>query len=179
MIIQGYQTTYDSVSVKRIVRLNNDWSLDTSFVLDESTYTPDEYTNVIYVEDNSRYYTTWYATFVWSYVACYDTTGTLLRKYELWFLGGSWSWWANALAYKNNKVYYGGDLVHYTPAVGTSIWCVDATTGDWLDVGFGTGLGWTYAQVYDMVIIGSRLYIGGSFSSYNGTTSNNLVCINI
>ena len=179
MIVQWYQTTYDSVAVKRIVRLNNDWSLDTTFNLDESTYAPDEYTNVMYVEDNNRYYTTWYATFVWSYVACYDTTGTLLWKYELWFLGGSWSWWANALAYRNNKVYYGGDLVHYSPATGTGIGCIDATTGDWLDVWFGTWLWGTYVQVYDMVVIGSRLYVGGSFSSYNGTTSNNLVCINI
>lgn len=179
MILLGTQTAYNGTTVKRVIRINNDWSLDTSFALDESTYTPDEYTNVMYVEDNNRYYTTWYATFVWSYVACYDTNGTLLWKYELWFLGGPWSWWANALAYRNNKVYYGGNLEHYSPATGTGIGCIDATTGAWLDVWFGTWLWGTYVQVYDMVVIGSRLYVGGSFSSYNGTTSNNLVCINI
>lgn len=179
IIVQGTQTTYNGVSVKRIVRLNNDWSLDTTFNLDESTYAPDEYTSVMYVSDNNRYYTSSYVTFVWSYIACYDTTGTLLWKYELWFLGGSWSWWANALAYRNNKVYYGGDLVHYSPATGTGIGCIDATTGDWLDVWFGTWLWGTYVQVYDMVVIGSRLYVGGSFNTYNTLTANNLVCINI
>lgn len=164
-------TTYNWTAVKRVIRINSDGSLDTWFTLDESTYIADQYYDVIYA--NNKYYVAGNIAFIWSYVSCYDDTGSFLWKYQtLTTSTGIWT-----LAYANNKVFYGWVFNHETPATGDNIGCVDATTGSWIDWWFGT---WFNGGVNDLLIDGNKMYIAGSYTTYNSTAcSNNIVCINI
>jgi hypothetical protein len=69
-----------------------------------------------------------------------------------------------ALAISGNRLYVGGSFATYSGSPRSNIVAVDATTGA-LDAGFVVGAG-TNSTVTSLAINGTRLYLGGYFTTY-------------
>lgn len=80
-----------------------------------------------------------------------------------------------ALATDGTRVYLGGDFTLYNGAARARVAAVNPTTGA-LDPTFAVGTG-ANGQVRSLLVAGTRLYVGGYLTSWNGTARSRVAAV--
>jgi hypothetical protein len=178
LYVGGAFSTYNGTPANRLVRLNADGTVDTGFVtgtgFDDTVFT------VVPVADGSGdVYVggafTHYKGVEAMRIVRLDSTGTIRLSFPT--TTGFDSTVRNlALADdRSGNLYAGGDFSNYKGI--RAIGIARLTSSGALDLSFVTGIGFN-STVFTVAPAGDgtgRLYVGGAFSSYNGTEVNKLV----
>jgi hypothetical protein len=107
-------------------------------------------------------------------VAALDTsTGAL----DMTFSPGTGGTNVNTMVVSGTKLYLGGSFTTFAGASRPHLVALDATTGT-LDTTFLPGTG-TDSNVYSLAVNGTKLYLGGGFSNYNGTSRSRVAAVDL
>lgn len=81
-----------------------------------------------------------------------------------------------AIASDGNFAYFGGQFTRYKNQTVSNLVRINIVTGE-LDTGFSTGTGFN-GNVNSLLIVGGSLYVGGAFTTYNGSTRQRILKLN-
>jgi uncharacterized delta-60 repeat protein/uncharacterized repeat protein (TIGR01451 family) len=175
IIIGGQFTTYDGTTRNRIVRLNADGSLDTSF--NPWAWANNIITSLALQSDGKiviwGYFTTYDGT-TRNRIARLNTDGSLDTSFNTWV-------WANntistLVLQLDGKIIIGGLFVTYDGTTRNRI--ARLNTDGSLDMTFDPWW-WASNNIRSIVIQSdSTILIGGDFTSYNGTGRNRIARLN-
>jgi uncharacterized delta-60 repeat protein len=178
--IGGEFGSYKSVSSIRLIKLNTDGSIDTTFAtgngFDSTVYAVTlDSSGKIYV---GGFFTTYKDTSS-PFMIRLNTDGSF-DNFFVTAYGFNSIIYATALDFENKKLYIGGLFTNYKGSTANKIirinidGSIDTTfaTG----TGFGTGF---YDAVYAIALDSSgKIYVGGNFTTYNGSTANYIIKLN-
>jgi hypothetical protein len=168
---------YNGVSRNSIAALNaTTAALDTTFVPPGTGF--DSTVNTIAISGTRLYAGGWFGSYngtTRNRIAALNTTTAAL---DTTFVppGTGFDSIVSTLTISGTRLYVGGWFSNYNGASRSNVAALDATTAA-LDPTFvppGTGFG---SPVEALAISGSRLYVGGNFTSYNGTTRNRIAAL--
>jgi uncharacterized delta-60 repeat protein len=174
IVMVGTFTTYGGVSSSRIVRLNTNGSRDTEFSIGTGF---SSFAKVIKQHSDGKLYvigifTSYNGTTI-NGIARLFSTGTI----DTGFNPGGGTTAAESLAIQSDgKVIIGGSFTSYA---GTSINRIARiNTNGTIDTTFNVGTGFN-GTVFSLEIQSDgKIIVGGSFTTFNGTTRNRLVILN-
>jgi hypothetical protein len=76
-----------------------------------------------------------------------------------------------------DKLYIGGIFTSYNGTSSNRI--ISLNLDGSINTDFNIGTGFSSAVVFSIFIYNDKVYIGGGFTSYNGTTSNRIISLNL
>lgn len=178
--------SYNGVLASSVVKLNattgaRDFSFNPGSGANTGTVTALNYNpslNLLYVGGNFTTFNSWAASRIVSLDAdtgavnvsftsspAVDTVGSFVTSF--------------ALDEGNNVLYVGGSFTSYQANSSPRLAAVNATTGTFLP-GFNVGTGFNTGSVSSLLLdsVAGKLYAGGSFSTYNGSSRNGIAAIN-
>ena len=175
ILVGGGFTTYQGTTANRIVRLNTNGSLDTSF---NAGTGPSSNVTTILVQSDQKiliggFFTTYQGTTA-NRIARLNTNGSLDTSFSIGT--GLNSGFESALIQSDQKIFIAGGFTTYN---GTTINRIARlNTNGSLDTSFSVGTGFN-AIVHKIIFQpdGKIVAIGG-FSSYNGTSINRIARLN-
>ena len=180
LVVGGYFSGYQGTSANNITKFSSSGSVVSAFATGTGLagYTPD---NVYSLTSNGTniylagYFQTYKGTSITSPIALDATTASVAAGFSVstGFTGGA----ANRLLANGTDLYVGGGFTAYRSTTSNYIAKLDASTG-LAAAGFAIGTGFsasTMAMALDST--NSILYVGGSFLSYQGTTTNRIAAI--
>ena len=175
ILIGGYFTTYDGTVRSYIARLNANGSLDTTF--DPGTGAAN-YVRTIVIQPDGKIltggeFTTFNGT-ARHYIARLNTSGTVDTTFDS-SVGASNAVRALSLQ-SDGKILIGGEFTTYNGTARNKI--ARLTSAGALDTTFNPGTGISGTVFATAVQSDGKIFIGGSFSLYNGTARNNIAWIN-
>ncbi|WP_175455537.1 T9SS type A sorting domain-containing protein [Winogradskyella thalassocola] len=173
VIIGGYFTNYNGISVNRIARLNTDGSLDTIFNIGSGVNAS---VNSIIMQDDGNifingYFTNYNGVSVNNFIRL-NTDGSLDSSFNASneVISGE----ASIAIQNDGKVIFGG----YVVASSFSRYLTRLNTDGNLDVSFNVGYG-ANSFISDIAIEeDGKVIISGAFTNYNNMTSNNIARLN-
>lgn len=182
LYVGGTFTSYNGTIIQYLARINSDGSLDTTFT-QTGTGLNGSVSALVYDSINQKLYVG--GTFTHynnntniKYIARLNSDGSLDSSFATTGTGFNNSIHTLLLDSTNNKLYLGGEFTSYN---GTTRKYVARLNDDGsLDTGFAqTGTGLNNA-VYTLALdsINNKLYLGGRFTSYNGTTRSYVARLN-
>jgi len=170
IVMGGMFTTYNVTSRNRIARLNTDGTLDTTFAPGTGA---SSHVRTIAIQDDGQIliggYFTIYDGTARSHIARLNTDGTL----DLTFNPGSGAdGEVNCIAIQNDgQILIGGDFTTYNGISRNGFARLNTDGSLDTDFDIGTGVTGNTATVWSIVIQSNgRILIGGSFTTYNGTS---------
>ena len=175
ILIGGTFVNYDGTAVNRIARLNADGTLDTTFNVGTGASST---VNVIVIQPDGKIlvggnFTTFNGMSTNRLVRL-NTDGTL----DAMFMSGTGAGGpVNSIALQSDgKIYIGGGFTSYngTPLNRAARLNADGT----LDTTFNIGTGLTGTVSAIVIQPDGKIILGGTFSSYNGTTVSRIVRLN-
>ena len=178
LYVAGRFTEYNGTSVNRIVRLNTDGSIDTNFSIgsgfDSIIY------NLEWDSTNSKLYvfgdfTSYNGTSI-NRIVRLNTDGSIDTSFNVGTGFNSFSYISKLDS--NGKLYVGGFFTSYNGTGANRI--IRLNSDGSIDTGFsyGTGINSGYVSHIEIDSSGKIFVCGSSFSSYNGTTANDIVKLN-
>lgn len=176
ILIAGNFTTYKGNSANRLIRLNSDGSVDTSFVYGTG------FNNIVYsvaIDSNGKIlvcgnFTTYQGTTA-NRIIRLNTDGSI----DTSFVYGTGF---NTVAYcvavdSNGKILVGGQFATYQGTGASKI--IRLNTDGSIDTSFIYGTGFGFVYVYTIILESNgKILIGGSFGSYQGISIANIVRLN-
>lgn len=179
ILLGGKFTTYNGVTSKNIVRLNSDGSIDTSLVLASGlngTFVSD----VILSGDTSIYVTGDFTTYK-GLTATNIVKMTLTGSKDSAFIMGTFSPATGRYVMletynESDSVYVGGDFTKYKGVTASRITKIKSNGS--IDTSFVSGSGFNGPINSIRYTEDMRLFISGSFSSYDGVTQSNVIILN-
>ncbi|MDQ7960901.1 T9SS type A sorting domain-containing protein [Flavobacterium lindanitolerans] len=176
IIVGGWFTNYNGHARNRIVRLNADGSLDTSFNI--GTGFNDAIKEIALQPDGKILATGFFTSYngqTQNRIARLNTDGTLDASFNS---GTAFSSPVSAIAVQpDGKILVGGGFLSYNGQAQNGI--VRLNINGSLDNSFTTGLGFDNGSVYTISIQpDGKILAGGSFTLYNGQTRNRIARLN-
>jgi uncharacterized delta-60 repeat protein len=174
LYVGGDFTEYNGISVGRLVRLNRDGTLDTSFNIGSGfnnlVYTLKvDNTGVLYV---GGFFTT-YRGVLNPYIIRLFPTGNKDTRFDNSGFDGN----INAIDIdKNGKIYVGGTFTSHKGITANHI--IRLNSNGTKDTDFNNSIGfndWVYTL---KVTNDNKLYVGGAFQSYKGIVNNRIIRLN-
>jgi uncharacterized delta-60 repeat protein len=178
ILVGGAFTQYSGVSRSKIVRLNTDGSIDTTFV------SPGTINGTIYdigVQPDNKVVIAGAFTSISAVtnnrIARFSSTGVIDNTFATGGLnGGAFV----VLCEDDGKVVVGGDFTTVSGVSSNRI--VRLLSGGTIDATFNVGSGFTQTggncQILDIALTNGKYLVSGQFGSYNGTTAKALARIN-
>ncbi|MEY4617609.1 MAG: hypothetical protein RJB66_2569, partial [Pseudomonadota bacterium] len=171
LYVGGYFNSLNGKSYNRLVRLNENGSIDTAF--DVGTGLNEYVTSLAFDSLNQKLYVVGYFTTYKGATANrilrLNTDGSVDTQFNV---GTGFDNYPTAMAYDdiNQKIYIGGHFSSYNGVAANKI--IRLNTDGTRDTNFlvGTGFnGGVHALAVDRT--NKKVYVGGDFTAYNGTTS--------
>jgi uncharacterized delta-60 repeat protein len=175
IVIGGNFTTYNGASRSRIARLNTDGTLDTSFNVGTGA---NNIVNTTVIQSDGKIviggdFTT-YNGASRSRIARLNTDGILDTSFNV---GTGANNIVNTTSIQSDgQLIIGGDFTTYNGASRSRI--ARLNTDGTLDTSFNVGTGANWIVNTTAIQSDGQLIIGGSFTSYNGTSRNNIARLN-
>lgn len=176
IIVGGNLTSYNGTSRNRILRINTDGSLDTGFTIGTG------FNNVVWdvlVQSDGKIvasgaFTSYNGTAI-NRIARLNTDGTLDTGFSI---GTGFDAIAYALAIQTDgKILVGGIFTTFNGTSSNGI--ARLNTDGSLDTGFSVGTGFNATSLWTIKIqTDNKILVGGRFTTYNGTTKNNIARLN-
>ena len=175
ILVGGEFTNYNGTSANRIIRLNSNGSVDTSFVYGTGF---NNYVHSIAIQADGK-------ILVGGFFTNYKgvSSARIIRvnadgsKDTSFVIGSGFSYIVNAITIQfDGKILVGGEFTSYngTPAN----YIIRLNSNGSIDTSFVYGTGFSF-NVYKITIQSDgKILIGGQFTSYNGTPANNIVRLN-
>jgi uncharacterized delta-60 repeat protein len=173
IIIGGLFTSYSGSSINYIARLNTDGTLDTSFNIN-----PNSSVSTLSLLSNDKIFiggafTNGFAVLI-NRIARINTDGTLDTSFNVGT--GANSTVLTTAIQSDGKIIIGGNFTSYS---GSSInRLARLNTDGALDTSFNVGNGLLATPASIFLQEDGKIIVGGTFTSYSGSTSNGLVRIN-
>jgi hypothetical protein len=186
IVLAGLFASYDGNGSRCLVRVNTDGSYDNTLVVGSTGFN-NTTMDVIVNQDNSMYvsgYFTSYKGTTCNGIVKLTATGSIDSSFVLG-TGFSPSGTGNSYyllpTYDNsNSVYVCGDtMTSYKGATAGRV--IKLTSTGTIDTSFNVGTGVTSGQIYFIRYTenNERICLSGSFSQFNGQTTNNVVIVNL
>jgi uncharacterized delta-60 repeat protein len=179
ILVGGDFTQYSGVSRSKIVRLNTDGSIDTTFT-DAGTINGTIY-DIGVQPDNKVVIAGAFTTISGvtnNRIARFSSTGVIDNTFTTGGLNGFGAF--AVLCQADGKVMVGGDFTTVSGVSSNRI--VRLLSGGTIDATFNVGSGFTQTggncQILDIALTNGKYLVSGQFGSYNGTTAKALVRIN-
>ncbi|ESU24840.1 hypothetical protein FEDK69T_03930 [Flavobacterium enshiense DK69] len=176
LIIGGNFTSYNGVSCNRIIRLNNDGSIDSGFNIGSGT---NNTVSAIAIQPDGKIiiggsFTTYNGS-TKNRIARLNTDGSLDAGFVM---GTGTNNTVSSIAVQpDGKIIIGGNFSAYNGSTG-KIRIARLNANGSLDTGFTVGTG-ANASVYALALLADgKILIGGAFLTFNGTTVNRLARLN-
>jgi uncharacterized delta-60 repeat protein len=180
ILVGGDFATYDGQNVLRIARLNSDGTLDNTF-LPNSTF--NGFNNTVYTIELQQidqkilvggYFTT-YSGVTQNYIVRLNTDGSID---DTFVVGDGFNFYVNTIKIQpDNKILVGGNFATYSGVTVNNI--VRLNLDGSVDDTFVSGSGFN-GEVNKIIIdlFSYKILVGGSFTSYDGVTSNYITRLN-
>jgi uncharacterized delta-60 repeat protein len=175
ILVGGSFIGYNGTSTNRIVRLNTDGSIDTSFSVGSG------FNNIVYgiaVQSDGKVlmggiFTSYNGTSV-NYIVRLNTDGSIDTSFSV---GSGFNNVVHSIAVQSDgKVLVIGQFASYN---GTSVnRIVRLNSNGSIDTSFSVGSGFNSTVWIIAVQSDGKILVGGSFTSYNGTSTNRIVRLN-
>ncbi len=180
--VGGAFTSYNGTTSNRIIRLNNDGTVDTAF--DVGTGFSSNVNTIALAGDGSGdiyvggYFTTYNTATTSNYIIRLNNDGTVDTAFDV---GTGFSGNVNTIALAGDgtgDIYVGGVFSSYNGTTSNRI--IRLNNDGTVDSAFavGTGFDWTLYTITPAADGSGDIYVGGVFSSYNGTPSNSIIRLN-
>lgn len=186
LIVGGIFTTYNGVSANRIVGLNQDGTINTSFNYGTGFTGGGLGVVNVTVDSQDRIYvgggfTNYNGTAINNIVRL-TATGSIDTSFNVGtgFLGGTVYVYSIILDEPNGHIYVGGQFSQYngTPANRIIRLLEDGSIDPTFNYGTGFSPSIGVRKMY-LDTANDKLYVGGGFTSYNGTPSNRIIRLNL
>lgn len=174
--IGGAFTTYQGVTANRIVRLNTDYTLDTSF--NTGTGFPGQIT-VITLDSAGKLYVggafTTYQDVAANRIIKLNTDGSRDTSFNITTGFGST---VRAITLDSaGKIYVGGEFTTYGGSANNRI--IKLNTDGTKDTSFDNATGFNSGSVNDIRLDSAgKLYVGGAFTTYKSVAANRIIKLN-
>ena len=175
LYVGGAFSSYKGTTANRIIRLNSDGTKDTAF--DNSTgFNTD--VEILLLDSNGKLYVggefTTYKGNTENYIIRLNTDGTKDTGFDN---STGFNSPVNALALDSNgKLYVGGLFTTYKGTTETRI--IRLNSDGTKDTGFDNSTGFNSTVRSFQIDSNGKLYVGGSFTTYKGTTANGIIRLN-
>jgi uncharacterized delta-60 repeat protein len=182
IVVGGYFTTYNGTSANRIIRLNSNGSIDTSFVYGTGF---NSIVTAIAIQPDGKIIVTGnfgtnnpldgrYNGTIAPRVIRLNTDGSV----DTSFVTGTGFNWApeKIFVQSDGKILFGGNYTTYNGIVTNYI--TRLNTNGSIDTSFVTGTGFN-GTVTTIIQSDSKILFGGYFTTYNGTNANNIIRLNM
>jgi uncharacterized delta-60 repeat protein len=174
IIVGGNFTSYNGTSINRIIRLNTDATVDTSFSVGTGFNSTVFTINIqsdgkIIVGGN---FTSYNGTSI-NRIIRLNSDGTIDTGFTVG-TGFQDQVYYSALQ-SDGKIIVGGQFISYNGTSSNRI--IRLNSDGTIDTGFSIGTGFN-GNVWAIKISGTSIYIGGEFTQYNGVTNERLVMLN-
>ncbi len=175
ILVGGEFWRYNSIDHGRIVRLNEDGSLDTGF---DTTIGADNYVGSISVQTDGRIviggaFTSYNGTSR-NYIARLDQDGALDSTFDSG--SGADSQVLSTCVQADGKILIGGGFISYNGTTRNGIARLNPEGS--LDTTFDPGTGTDYPVICTTIQGDGKILIAGDFTSYNGTARNRIARLN-
>jgi uncharacterized delta-60 repeat protein len=172
----GTFSSYNGTTSKGIVRLNSDGSIDTGF--NSGTGFSDFIVWTIKIDSNGKIYAggrfTSYNGTTANRIIRLNTDGSIDTNFS------TGTGFNNTVAAifedSNGKIYVGGQFTSYNGTTANRI--IRLNTDGSIDTNFSTGTGFNTTVRSIAEDSNGKIYVGGQFTSYNGTTANRIIRLN-
>jgi len=179
--VGGQFTSYNGTAVNNLVRLNADGSIDTGFNV--GTGTTGMVRSMAFVQDGSGdvYVGGWFTSYngtAKNYLVRLNADGSIDTGFNIGTGMNDFVWRLASATDGSGDVYVGGDFTDYN---GTAVNRLVRLNADGsIDSGFnaGTGADNIVSSLVSATDGSGDVYVGGSFTDYNGTAVNRLVRLN-
>ncbi|MFA7445205.1 MAG: gliding motility-associated C-terminal domain-containing protein [Flavobacteriaceae bacterium] len=167
----GRFTTFNGTTRNRLVRLNSDGTLDTSFNI--GTGFNDYVFSVILQPDGKilvgGYFTAFNGT-AQNRIARLNPNGTLDTSFNI---GTGFNEWVNVITLQpDGKILIGGVFTTFNGTAQNRL--VRLNSNGTLDTSFDLGTGFSYAVASIALQPDGKILVGGFFATFNGTTQNTI-----
>lgn len=175
ILIGGAFTTYDGVSRAGIARLNSDGSLDTSFDPGSGVGVGEEVYSIALQSDGKIIIGGYFSTYngvARNYIARLNTDGSL----DTSFTADAGDYIMAVAVQSDDKILAGGFFTTFNSVAQNRFVRLnsDGSTDNTFNVGTGTN-----EYVYTMSVLpDDKIYLGGGFTSYNGSACSHLTRLN-
>ena len=176
ILVGGDFTTYNGTTAKRIIRLNSDGSIDTSFVSGTGF---SGHVNSISIQSDGKilvggaFYN--YNGTSANYIIRLNSDGSVDTSFDS---GEEFNGHVISMAIQSDgKILVGGGFTSYN---GTSAnYIIRLNSDGSVDTSFVSGTGFNNGYIYSISIQSDgKILVGGEFTNYNGTTANKIICLN-
>jgi uncharacterized delta-60 repeat protein len=181
ILIGGYFDNYDGISANSIIRLNQNGSIDTSFVYGTGFYSSFGYNGVIsiLIESNNEILIGGqfesYNGIPANNIIRLNTDGSVNTSF---ISGTGFSSIVNTISKQSDgKILLGGTFSDYNGTLAGSI--IRLNIDGSIDTSFITGTGFDYPSINSISIQSDgKALVGGTFDNYNGIPAKNIVRLN-
>lgn len=173
ILVGGFFSAYNGGSISRLARLNDDGSLDTTFIA--TVVTADYEIDVIALQSDGKILIAGLTDTWQPYLMRLNTDGSLDSTFSIGTVPSSS---INSIAIQQDgKIIIGGSFTSYSDT--TSSYLVRLNTDGSLDTAF-TLTGTSLNDLVKSVTLQSdgKILVGGDFTSYNGTAAKYIIRIN-
>ena len=179
LYVSGSFTTYNGTTVNRIVRLNTNGTIDSSFVTGSGFYGGLDYTNSIGLDSSENVYVAG---------GCYNYNGTSIPVFARLLSNGTLdtsfvmgSGFDNTttaiLVNSDDTLFVGG---HFTTYNGTSSpRFVKLLSNGGIDTSFVIGAGFNGIVTEIVKTLDNKIIVVGSFTTYKGVSANKIIKLNL
>jgi uncharacterized delta-60 repeat protein len=180
LFVSGFFTTYNGVAANRIIKLNQDGSIDTSFNYGTGF---NDYTTGLALDSNNKLYvggrfTTYKGTLSRNIIRL-NLDGSIDTSFNIG-TGFNSSVVIDIKIDSNDKIYVTGYFTSYNGTAARGI--IKLNSDGSIDTSFvyGTGIFQISGNNYNLISILSdgKLLVHGTISSYNGTLTNGMIKLN-
>lgn len=180
LLVGGSFTTYKGNPVNKIVRLNQDGSVDTNFTTAGGTGPDNNVYDIVCLSTNEILIVGVFDSFdgtASTNIAKLDSTGALITSFSV--ATGTGFDNAPLVAFEHDGFYYLGGL--FSQFNGSSVGRIaKISSSGSLNIPFNTAIGTgANSAVNDIAITNNSIYLVGSFTSFNGTTARGLVNLSL
>lgn len=183
IICGGAFTAYNGTTINRIARLNTDGTLDTSFVVGTGFNGAVNSIAILSYDANLNLGKIIYTGAFTSYngtainrIACLSLDGPIDSSFTT-NVGTGFNNTVNTVAIQSDsKILCGGTFTTYKGVTSNRI--IRLNSDGTLDSGFSTGTGFALTISIIKIQSDGKVIVGGSFTSYNGTSSVRIVRLN-
>ena len=175
ILVGGYFTNYDGVLSNYIIRLNSDGSIDNTFVTGAGF---DGIVNIIELQSDGKILVGGnfnnYSGASSNYIIRLNSNGSIDNTFVI---GTGFNGIVNIIELQSDeKILVGGNFTSYSGTLSNYI--IRLNSDGSVDNTFVTGNGFTNGVYSTQIQSDGKILVGGLFSSYDGTPSNNIIRLN-